>query len=70
MQALKERMDKDRQTHNVEMKELQRIISHDNRVKEFMKVKSNDRNEFKAEEAAKRQRAGKILITNHKIIHF
>ncbi len=49
-----ERNEKDEQTHNTEMKELQRIISHDDRIKEFMMIKGSDRAELKAEEAQKR----------------
>ncbi len=58
MQALQERTENDWQQHNAEMKDLQRMISHDNKIKDFMKVKASDRAELKAEEAAKKQAAG------------
>jgi hypothetical protein len=54
--ALKERGEKEQKQHDIEMKELQRIISHDNRMKEFMFIKTNERTEYKAEEALKKKR--------------
>ncbi|KAL3856441.1 hypothetical protein ACJMK2_011199 [Sinanodonta woodiana] len=56
MLALKDRSDKDKALYGTEMKELQRIIHHDNKLKEFMSIKGNDRNEFKEEENAKKKR--------------
>ena len=56
MLALKERNDKDTAQQDVEMKELQRIIKHDNRLKEFMGIKVNDRAELKEEERIKRSK--------------
>ncbi|KAK3581980.1 hypothetical protein CHS0354_003241 [Potamilus streckersoni] len=56
MLALKDRCDKDKALFGTEMKELQRIIHHDNLLKEFMSIKANDRNEFKDEENAKKKR--------------
>lgn len=54
--ALKERIDKDRQQHDSELKDLLRTISHDNKVKGFMGVKASDRMEYKVEEAAKKKK--------------
>ena len=56
MHALKERSEKDQKQHDIEMKELQRIISHDNKMKEFMFIKTNERLDYKAEEAQKKKR--------------
>ena len=56
MLALKERNDKDMTQQDVEMKELQRIIQHDNRLKEFMGIKLHDRAELKEEERIKRSK--------------
>ncbi|XP_055957774.1 coiled-coil domain-containing protein 63 [Patella vulgata] len=56
MVALKDRNEKDQFQHEVEMKELQRIIDHDNKLKEFMMIKSSDRADFKEEEEAKKNK--------------
>ena len=45
MLALKEKSDKDVAQHNMELKELLRIIDHDRKLKEFMGIKSEDRAE-------------------------
>ncbi|XP_077862727.1 coiled-coil domain-containing protein 63-like [Saccoglossus kowalevskii] len=58
MSALKERSDKDKSQHKAELKELLRILDHDQKLKEFMAVKDQERAELKAEEAAKRKRKG------------
>ncbi|KAH3857694.1 coiled-coil domain-containing protein 63-like [Dreissena polymorpha] len=54
MIALKERSDKDMAQQEMEMKELLRIIKHDDMLKEFMGVKAQDRHDFREEESAKR----------------
>jgi len=51
MAALKERREKDMQLHNSEMKDLLRMISHDEKIKEFIQIKSNERSDFKVEKA-------------------
>lgn len=45
MILLKEKADKDLQQHNAEMKELVRIIDHDRKLKEFMGIKGQERQE-------------------------
>ncbi|KAF6036165.1 CCDC114 [Bugula neritina] len=45
MILLKERADKDLQQHNAEMKELVRILDHDKKLKEFMGIKGQERQE-------------------------
>ena len=45
MIILKEKSDKDIQSHNAEMKELQRIIEHDRKLREFMMCKGKERQE-------------------------
>ncbi|BFZ23745.1 hypothetical protein BsWGS_26784 [Bradybaena similaris] len=45
MIILQEKADKDLQQHNTEMKELVRIIDHDRKLKEFMCIKGQDRQE-------------------------
>merc|ERR1712184_223932 len=45
MIILKEKADKDVQQHNTEMKELVRIIDHDRKLKEFMGIKGQERQE-------------------------
>ncbi|KAK6184463.1 hypothetical protein SNE40_006931 [Patella caerulea] len=57
MVALKDRNEKDQIQHEVEMKELQRIIDHDNKLKAFMMIKSSDRADFKEEEEAKKNKS-------------
>ncbi|XP_071093563.1 coiled-coil domain-containing protein 63-like [Haliotis cracherodii] len=57
MLALKERSEKDTSQHEMEMRELQRIIEHDNKLKEFMMIKANDRGEYKEEEDTKKKKA-------------
>ncbi|XP_061188379.1 coiled-coil domain-containing protein 63-like isoform X1 [Saccostrea echinata] len=56
MLALKERSEKDMAQHELEMKELDRIIDHDNRLKEFMMFKACERTEYKEEEEAKKKK--------------
>ena len=51
MGALKERREKDMLLHNSEMKDLLRMINHEEKVKEFIQIKSYERNEFKVEKA-------------------
>lgn len=60
MLALKERSDKDMSQQEMEMKELRRIIKHDNKLKEFMGIKAQDRADLKEEEHAKKQK-GKVF---------
>ncbi|XP_048249157.1 coiled-coil domain-containing protein 63-like [Haliotis cracherodii] len=45
MLVLKDKADKDMQQHNAEMKELVRIIDHDRKLKEFMGIKGQERQE-------------------------
>jgi hypothetical protein len=54
MVALKDRSEKDTAQQEIEMTELMRIIKHDNKLKDFMGIKVNDRHELKEEENAKR----------------
>ncbi|XP_060561293.1 coiled-coil domain-containing protein 63-like isoform X2 [Ruditapes philippinarum] len=54
MLALKERSHKDMAQQTVEMKELQRIIIHDDKLKEFMGIKVHDRADLREEEQAKK----------------
>ncbi|KAL5015693.1 hypothetical protein ScPMuIL_005282 [Solemya velum] len=56
MMALKDRSEKDIAQHDLEMKDLQRVINHDNKLKEFMMVKAHDRAEYKEEEEAKKRK--------------
>ena len=58
MQALKERSEKDQGQHDMEMKDLLRMIAHDNKIKQFMGIKASDRADFKAEEQAKKAKKG------------
>ena len=59
MIALKERSEKDIAQHESEMKDLQRVIHHDNKLKEFFNAKSNDRALYKEEEEAKKSKSKK-----------
>nr|QFQ66863.1 axonemal protein [Haliotis discus hannai] len=74
MLALKERSEKDTSQHEMEMRELQRIIEHDNKLKEFMMIKSNDRGEYKEEEDAKKKKAMKgerdVDVENNQILTY
>lgn len=61
MSALQERNDKEHHQHHTEMKELKRIIIHDDKIKQFMTIKASDRAGLKAEESdKKRQMRGDI----------
>ena len=62
--ALQERNEKDQANHEAEMMELQRIISHDNKIKQFMMVKADDRSDLKAEEEAKKEAMKGMYIYN------
>lgn len=46
MMALKEKADKDLAQYNTELKELMRIIEHDRKLKDFMRIKSEERAEM------------------------
>ncbi|XP_046339053.2 coiled-coil domain-containing protein 63-like [Haliotis rufescens] len=74
MLALKERSEKDTSQHEMEMRELQRIIEHDNKLKEFMMIKANDRGEYKEEEDAKKKKAMKgerdVDVENNQILTY
>ncbi|ESO97753.1 hypothetical protein LOTGIDRAFT_104391 [Lottia gigantea] len=65
MVALKERSEKDQAQYDLEMKELQRFIDHDNKLKEFMMIKANDRAEFKEEEEAKKKKSETAQIETY-----
>lgn len=43
MMMIKERADKDIFMYNIEIKELERIIAHESRLKEYMTTKCNER---------------------------
>jgi hypothetical protein len=45
MIMMKDKEDKDKQQMNVEVKELIRVINHDKKLKEFMKIKTQERQE-------------------------
>uniref|UniRef100_A0A183SHY9 Coiled-coil domain-containing protein 63 n=1 Tax=Schistocephalus solidus TaxID=70667 RepID=A0A183SHY9_SCHSO len=57
IQALTEKAEKDNQQHNIEMKELVRLIDHDRKLKEFMKIKAAERQEDPQLTAWKAKRA-------------
>ncbi|XP_014665796.1 PREDICTED: coiled-coil domain-containing protein 63-like [Priapulus caudatus] len=58
MTALKERSEKDQTAYNVEMKELNRILDHDQKLKEFMTIKAQERADLlrEAEESERKQK--------------
>ena len=58
MSALRERSEKDQSQYNLELKELKRIIDHEQKLKAFMSTKAQERAEVKALEAAKRKKRG------------
>lgn len=45
MSLMKDKEEKDKLQLNTELKELIRVIDHDKKLKEFMKVKTQERNE-------------------------
>uniref|UniRef100_G1QHW5 Coiled-coil domain containing 63 n=1 Tax=Nomascus leucogenys TaxID=61853 RepID=G1QHW5_NOMLE len=55
MAAMKDRQKKDISQYNLEIRELERLYAHESKLKSFLLVKLNDRNEF--EEQAKREEA-------------
>ncbi|KAK2102595.1 Coiled-coil domain-containing protein 63 [Saguinus oedipus] len=55
MAAMKDRQKKDISQYNLEIRELERLFAHENKLKSFLLVKLNDRNEF--EEQAKKEEA-------------
>lgn len=61
MILLKEKADKDMAQHQQEMKELQRIIDHDKKLREFMNIKGKEREEDDYLKAW-RQKKGQCLI--------
>lgn len=56
MIALKEKADKDLVQYNMELKELIRIIDHDRKLKEFMRIKGEERAELADKELELKQR--------------
>ena len=58
MSALRERTEREQSLFGVEVKELKRIIDHDQKLKDFMTVKAQERTEMKAIEDAKRKKKG------------
>ncbi|XP_064619947.1 coiled-coil domain-containing protein 63-like isoform X2 [Lineus longissimus] len=65
MVQMQERNQKDQAQHDSEMKELERVITHDNKLKEFMNIKSQDRADYKNEEAAKKKRGDGEKAIDH-----
>lgn len=63
MILLKERADKDLQQHNAEMKELVRILDHDRKLKEFMGIKGQERQEDDQLKAWRQQKEQKEAAT-------
>ncbi|VDD83943.1 unnamed protein product [Mesocestoides corti] len=57
IQALTDKAEKDNQQHNIEMKELVRLIDHERKIKQFMKVKAAEREEDPQLTAWKAKRA-------------
>nr|XP_035113487.2 coiled-coil domain-containing protein 63 [Callithrix jacchus]XP_054094828.1 coiled-coil domain-containing protein 63 [Callithrix jacchus] len=55
MAAMKDRQKKDISQYNVEIRELERLYAHENKLKSFLLVKLNDRSEL--EEQAKKEEA-------------
>lgn len=45
MIVMKDKEDKDKTQHTTEVKELSRVINHDKKLKEFMKIKTQERQE-------------------------
>lgn len=56
MMALKEKADKDLAQYNTELKELMRIIEHDRKLKDFMRIKSEERAEIEGEMSNQRKK--------------
>ena len=56
MMALKEKADKDLTQYNMELKELMRIIDHDRKLKEFMRIKGEERAEMMEGELTSRRK--------------
>lgn len=56
MMALKEKADKDLAQYNMELKELMRIIDHDRKLKEFMRIKGEERAEMMEGELTSRRK--------------
>ena len=46
MHSLRERSERDMNTFNSELKDLQRIIDHDKKLREFMRTKMEERTEI------------------------
>ena len=63
MILLKEKADKDLQSYNTEMKELLRIIAHERKLREFMKIKDRELQE-EPQLVEWRKKKGKILYFN------
>ena len=67
MSALRERSEKDQTQYNLELKELKRIIDHEQKLKAFMSTKAQERAEVKALEAAKRKKRGRLVRSFYKL---
>lgn len=62
MIMMKDKEDKDKMQMNVEVKELIRVINHDKKLKEFMKIKTQERHEDE-ELIAWRRRKGQANVS-------
>jgi hypothetical protein len=60
MLLMRDKEDKDKQQHYTELKEVIRVINHDKKLKEFMKIKTQERSEDE-ELIAYRKRKGNEL---------
>ncbi|XP_065842357.1 uncharacterized protein [Oscarella lobularis] len=58
MTALKEKADKEMAQHNMEMKELMRVIEHDRKLREFMTTKDFERQELESQALMQRRLKG------------
>nr|CAH8850572.1 unnamed protein product [Trichobilharzia regenti] len=56
--ALKEKNDKDTAAFEIEIKDLQRIIDHNDKLRKFMTIKADERNEWKQQAETRRRKYG------------
>lgn len=63
MQALKERAEKDALSHAAELKELDRVLEQDRKLRDFMSVKGGDREQLDITQ--KRRQRSKQFHSTH-----
>ena len=61
---MRDRREKEITQHTVEMRDLMRVISHDQKIKDFVARKTDDRYRYKREKEYKLKMKGKVMLSS------